>query len=160
MSILPSAHLKYALSDESYLRFALTRTFARPDFCDLNPGGYYAEHDNEFIGGNPGLEPTYSWNFDVLYEYYFNNSGILSSGLFYKDITDPIFTDMKEGECNGVSGVEVYSPYNGDNASLRGLEFNLVHKLDFMLHARTPVEYWGISKCYLDGFRNAYFGSR
>ncbi|WP_226643155.1 TonB-dependent receptor [Microbulbifer variabilis] len=132
LSILPSAHLNYALTEDSNIRFALTRTFARPDFGDLNPGGYYAEHDNEFKGGNPNLEPTYSWNFDMMYEYYYNNSGILSAGLFYKDIADPIFTDVKVGEYNGISGVDIYSPDNGDNASLRGLEFNLVHKLDFM----------------------------
>ncbi|GAA5444112.1 vitamin B12 transporter BtuB [Microbulbifer sp. NBRC 101763] len=132
LSILPSAHLKYALTEDSNIRLALTRTFARPDFGDLNPGGYYAEHDNEFIGGNPDLDPTYSWNLDFMYEYYFNDSGILSAGLFYKDITDPIFKDVKEGEYNGVSGVDIYSPENGEDAWLRGLEFNLVRKMDFL----------------------------
>ncbi|GAB2899320.1 TonB-dependent receptor [Microbulbifer echini] len=132
LSILPSVHLKYALTEDSNIRFAVTRTFARPDFGDLNPGGYYAEHDNEFIGGNPDLDPTYSWNLDMMYEYYFNEFGVLSTGVFYKDITDPIFKDVKEGEYNGVSGVDIYSPENGGNAWLRGLEFNLVRRLDFL----------------------------
>jgi len=132
LSVLPSAHLKYAFTEDSNIRLALTRTFARPDFGDLNPGGYYAEHDNEFVGGNPDLDPTYSWNLDLMYEYYFNDTGIFSTGFFYKDITDPIFTDVKEGEYNGVSGVDIYSPENGDDAWLRGVEFNLVRRLDFL----------------------------
>ena len=132
LSVLPSAHLKYALTEDSNLRLALTRTFARPDFGDLNPGGYYAEHDNEFIGGNSELEPTYSWNIDAIYEHYFSDAGIISAGLFYKDITDPIFTDVTEGEYNGNTGVDIYRPENGDAAWLRGAEFNFVRKMDFL----------------------------
>ncbi|MFC6978527.1 TonB-dependent receptor [Microbulbifer taiwanensis] len=132
LSVLPSAHLKYALTEDSNLRLALTRTFARPDFGDLNPGGYYAEHDNEFLGGNAELDPTYSWNLDAIYEHYFSDAGVVSTGLFYKDITDPIFTDVSEGEYNGNAGVDIYRPENGDDAWLRGAELNLIRKLDFL----------------------------
>ncbi|WP_160154251.1 TonB-dependent receptor [Microbulbifer sp. ALW1] len=132
LSVLPSAHLKYALNDDSNLRLALTRTFARPNFGDLNPGGYYAEHDNEFLGGNAELEPTYSWNLDAIYEHYFGDAGVASAGFFYKDITDPIFESVQEGSYNGNTGVDIYRPENGDDAWLRGFEFNLVRKLDFL----------------------------
>ncbi|WP_105101581.1 TonB-dependent receptor [Microbulbifer pacificus] len=132
LSVLPSAHLKYALTEDSNLRLALTRTFARPNFGDLNPGGYYAEHDNEFLGGNAELEPTYSWNVDAIYEHYFGDAGLVSAGYFYKDITDPIFDAVQEGNYNGKSGVDIYRPENGDDAWLHGLEFNLIRKLDFL----------------------------
>ncbi|WP_066966196.1 TonB-dependent receptor [Microbulbifer sp. Q7] len=133
LSVLPSLHMKYALDDDSNLRFAMTRTFARPDFGDSNPGGTFVEHDNEFSSGNADLEPTYSLNLDLMYERYFEDgNGVVSAGLFYKDITDPVFRDASEGDYNGNSGVDFFRPENGDNASLTGLEFNVVRKLDFL----------------------------
>jgi TonB-dependent receptor len=132
LAVLPMIHVKYALNDKTNLRFAATRTFSRPNFGDLTPGGTYIEADNEFKGGNPNLNPTYSLNFDLMGEYYFSNVGILSGGVFYKSITDPIFQDSFIGNYNGMTGVQFTAPNNGKAAWLSGLELGINRRFDFL----------------------------
>lgn len=132
LAFLPMLHIKYALNDKTNLRFAATRTFSRPNFGDLTPGGTYIEADNEFKGGNPNLNPTYSLNIDLMGEYYFSNVGILSGGIFYKSITDPIFQDSFVGSYNENPGVQFTAPNNGKTASLGGLELGLNRRFDFL----------------------------
>jgi TonB-dependent receptor len=132
LSWLPSLQVKFSPTEQTNYRFALTRTFARPDFGSLSPGGTYSEADNEFFSGNPGLDPTYSWNLDVMAEHYFADIGIVSAGLFYKRITDPIFQDARTGSFNGNSGVVLIRPENGDDAWLAGAELTFNRRLDFL----------------------------
>lgn len=132
LAVLPMLHVKYAVNDKINLRFAATRTFSRPNFGDLTPGGTYSEADNEFKGGNPNLNPTYSLNFDLMGEYYFSNVGILSGGVFYKSITDPIFQDSFIGNYNGINGVQFTAPNNGKAASLSGIEMGINRRFDFL----------------------------
>lgn len=132
LAVLPMLHVKYAVNDKINLRFAATRTFSRPNFGDLTPGGTYSEADNEFKGGNPNLNPTYCLNFDLMGEYYFSNVGILSGGVFYKSITDPIFQDSFIGNYNGINGVQFTAPNNGKAASLSGIELGINRRFDFL----------------------------
>lgn len=132
IAVLPMLHFKYAINDKTNLRFAATRTFSRPNFGDLTPGGTYIEADNEFKGGNPNLNPTYSINLDLMGEYYFSNVGILSGGVFYKSITDPIFQDSFIGNYNGINGVQFSAPNNGKSAWLSGIELGINRRFDFL----------------------------
>ncbi|WP_139423174.1 TonB-dependent receptor [Chryseobacterium mulctrae] len=132
LAVLPMLHFKYAINDKTNLRFAATRTFSRPNFGDLTPGGTYIEADNEFKGGNPNLNPTYSINIDLMGEYYFSNVGILSGGIFYKSITDPIFQDSFIGNYNGINGVQFSAPNNGKAAWLGGIELGINRRFDFL----------------------------
>lgn len=132
LAVLPMLHFKYTINDKTNLRFAATRTFSRPNFGDLTPGGTYIEADNEFKGGNPNLNPTYSINLDLMGEYYFSNVGILSGGVFYKSITDPIFQDSFIGTYNGISGVQFSAPNNGKAAWLGGIELGINRRFDFL----------------------------
>lgn len=132
LAVLPMLHLKYMINDKTNLRFAVTRTFSRPNFGDLTPGGTYSEADNEFKGGNPNLNPTYSINLDLMGEYYFSNVGILSGGVFYKSITDPIFQDSFIGNYNGINGVQFSAPNNGKAAWLGGIELGINRRFDFL----------------------------
>lgn len=130
-SVLPSLHLTIRPDDESNVRLALSRTFARPDFGDLTPGGSYMEADQTLTTGNPDLNPTYSLNLDALYERYFDSVGIVSAGVFYKDITDPIFRSSQQGSYNG-NPVTMKTAANGDKAWLAGAEFAVSRRLDFI----------------------------
>ena len=132
LAVLPMLHFKYTINDKTNLRFAATRTFSRPNFGDLTPGGTYIEADNEFKGGNPNLNPTYSINLDLMGEYYFSNVGILSGGVFYKSITDPIFQDSFIGNYNGINGVQFSAPNNGKAAWLGGIELGINRRFDFL----------------------------
>lgn len=132
LSVLPMVHLKYAAEENTNLRFAATRTFTRPDFGYLVPGGTYIAADNEYDGGNPDVNPTYSYNFDLMGEHYFGKLDVISAGMFYKLITDPIFMDTRQGDINNHTGVEISQPLNGDNAWLFGFEVSGNKRLNFL----------------------------
>ena len=68
------------------LRFAVTRTLARPNYYDTVP--YRAQDDNASTValGNADLRPTKSWNVDALAEHYFKSVGVVSAGVFYKQL--------------------------------------------------------------------------
>ncbi|MCH9692142.1 MAG: TonB-dependent receptor [Gammaproteobacteria bacterium] len=132
LSVLPSFSLSYLTNENSKLRVAATRTFARPNFGDLSPGGTYAEAEEKYTSGNPQLDPTYSDNLDVMWEYYFENIGLASVGVFYKRITDPVYQATFIGDYKGKSGVTFKQPENGSDAKLKGLEMTLNHSLEFV----------------------------
>ena len=132
-ALLPMLHLKYALDENSNLRAAYTKTFIRPAFGDMTPG---TSVDNTrtpmaITQGNPELNPTFSDNFDLMAEHYFKNVGILSGGLFYKNITDVVFTDISMQNINGNS-FQVTQAKNLNNARLFGLEAGINKRFDFL----------------------------
>jgi iron complex outermembrane receptor protein len=89
---LPSANLKWDLTDELVARFAVARTMTRPDYSALggfvNLGAPPATPDQIGAGqgGNPDLEPIRSTNFDAGLEWYFASNSLLGVGLFYMDL--------------------------------------------------------------------------
>ncbi|MBP0904764.1 TonB-dependent receptor [Mariniflexile gromovii] len=127
-NILPGLHFKYNVSDNTVLRFAWTNTLARPNYVDLVPYQEVNNEDEEIYLGNSELNPTTSMNFDVMAEHYFKSVGIISAGLFYKDIQDFVYTSQSED----TNGYEVYQPLNGDGATVFGTEFSLQRQLDFL----------------------------
>ncbi|AXP80407.1 Colicin I receptor precursor [Mariniflexile rhizosphaerae] len=127
-NVLPGLHLKYDVSNNTVLRFAWTNTLARPNYVDLVPYREINNEDEEIYLGNSELEPTTSMNFDVMAERYFKSVGILSAGLFYKDIQDFVYTSQSEN----TNGYEVYQPLNGEGATIFGAEFSLQRQLDFL----------------------------
>lgn len=126
--LLPSLNVKYTPSDELVARFAFTQTIARPTFGDsaafqiIESEISADETERKAEVGNPDLEPYESNNFDLSLEYYPGNIGVLSAGLFYKDIDNFILQAevQDNGQWDGFE--EVIQPINGGSASLTGLE--------------------------------------
>lgn len=135
-NILPGIHLKYDITDRSILRFAWTNTLARPNYVDLIPRVEIINEDDEIVIGNPELEATTSMNFDVMAEHYFESVGLISGGVFYKDIQDFIFTSISEVSDNSFGsesvGYDLFQPLNGDAATILGAEFAFQRQLDFL----------------------------
>jgi TonB-dependent receptor len=127
----PSVQLRYALDPETDVRLAVTRGIARPNYPDLAPnqsGSICATCANQpalsgFTTGNPNLKPQYAWNYDVLFSHYLTTVGVLSGGVFYKDMRDVILTRRitytGPGPFNGYQG---YAPDNGGTGWLYGVE--------------------------------------
>ncbi|MFU2509934.1 TonB-dependent receptor [Pseudoalteromonas sp. ASV78] len=131
---LPSLNLRYSISDKLVTRFAYTNTIARPTFSDSaayqlietetveDEGMQVTERKAEV--GNPDLDPYESMNLDASIEYYPGNIGVLSAGIFYKDIDNFIIQQevQDNGEWDGFD--EVVQMVNGGKASLTGIELN------------------------------------
>ena len=130
-AFLPMAHLKYSPNDNTNLRAAYTRTFARPSFGSLNPGTTRNDALRVISSGNPDLKPTFSDNFDLMGEYFFDNVGFLSAGVFYKKITDDIFNSTSQQNIDGLV-YTVTEPKNSEDGYLFGLEFGLSKRLEFL----------------------------
>jgi TonB-dependent receptor len=128
---LPGLHLKYAATPSSNVRFAVTRTLARPNYYDTVP--YRAQDDsaNTVAVGNADLRPTTSWNVDVLAEHYLKSVGVVSAGVFYKHLTDYIYIYTLQQAINGVQ-YQVTQPLNGESATLTGLEVAVQNQLRFL----------------------------
>jgi len=127
--VLPSIHFKYNLKNNTVLRFAWTNTLARPNYQDLVPYRELIREDEEIILGNSELSATESMNFDLMAEHYFKSVGIISGGLFYKDIRDFIYVHQFEDDA---TGFDAFQPQNGDDASILGVEFSFQRQLDFL----------------------------
>jgi TonB-dependent receptor len=133
-NFMPGLHLKYNFSNYSILRFAWTNTLARPNYFDLVPYAIYDPSDQDLARGNPTLQPTTAMNFDLLYENYFQTVGLISGGLFYKDISNFIygrsfqnFQDPQFGLVN-----TFVRPENGGTADVYGMEVSAQRQMDFL----------------------------
>ncbi|MFP4521684.1 MAG: TonB-dependent receptor [Fibrobacterota bacterium] len=122
---LPMLHMKYSIDDNTNIRAAFTRSFARPNHEDLVP--YVLTDDDEMEIGNPELVPTTSDNFDLMAERYFTSIGVLSGGVFFKSINGHIYESVTES-----GGYEVIQPINGEGSNLFGLEMNWQQQLTFL----------------------------
>ncbi|MCG8374608.1 MAG: TonB-dependent receptor, partial [Balneolales bacterium] len=130
---LPMIHLTYQITPLVNVRAAWTNSFAKPNYFDLAPYRVISREDQEIELGNPALEATTSMNFDLLGEYYFNSVGIISAGVFYKQISDFIYvTSFDFTETGPYTGYQAVQPVNGGDADLAGFEINLQQQLTFL----------------------------
>lgn len=132
-SFLPMFNIRYKVQDNANIRMAFTRTFVRPDFPNLIPNETTNLTTNpaSITRGNPNLQATYSNNFDVMGEYYFKNIGLISGGVFYKQIDNVIFTDRYLTTINGTNFL-IAEPKNLKKSSLAGFEAGINKRLDFL----------------------------
>ncbi len=145
-NVLPSLTLMWNVGERMVVRGAFSTALARPNYYALVPFADVKAEDREIQAGNPGLKATYSYNVDLIGEYYFKSVGILSAGLFYKkldnfiynyldaDYTTEKFAADFPGLPNPVPAGERWQmlrPLNGDNVDLFGFEVALQRKLDF-----------------------------
>lgn len=132
---MPSLHLRYNLTPNTVLRAAWTNTLARPNYIDLAPRRLILREDNELEEGNPGLDATTAMNFDLMAEHYFQSVGIVSGGVFYKNINNFIYNSVVRDYVDLGTGnqFDLYTqPQNGSGAYLRGLEVAYQRQLDFL----------------------------
>ena len=146
-NVLPGLTLKYDLNDRTVLRAAFTTALARPNYYALVPYVDIQREKREITAGNPNLKDTYSYNFDLLGEYYSKSVGIVSGGLFYKRLDNFIFNYLDidytaekfaadfPGFTNPIGEGEVWEylrPMNGRSVDMFGFEVALQRKLDFL----------------------------
>jgi TonB-dependent receptor len=133
--ILPQFHARYRLGSDINFRAGVTYTYSRPNFEDVLP--YRAEDRNEVKYGNPDLEFPKSLNIDLLGEKYLQGGGILSGGMFYKNVDDFVFFYKRFGHegdpsIGNFKLVQVEKALNGNKAFVYGAEVLSHFKLSFL----------------------------
>ena len=133
--ILPQFQARYRLGNNTNLRAAVTYTYSRPNFEDVLP--YRQEDRDEVKFGNPDLDFPRSMNIDLLAERFLPGGGLLSGGVFYKEIDDFIFYYKRfafEGDpsIGNFSRNEIEQAFNGLRASVYGAELVSHFKMPFL----------------------------
>ncbi|QKG58456.1 outer membrane beta-barrel protein [Hymenobacter sp. BRD128] len=86
--VLPSLHLRYALTPSQNLRLSYFAGLTRPSLVEKNPNLNVGPNNSTV--GNLNLRRATADNFDLRYELYASNEGLFTVGTFYKRIQDPI----------------------------------------------------------------------
>jgi TonB-dependent receptor len=158
-TVLPSFNLRYKATDNFFLRFAVAKGIARPEFPQLLPsitinvqvgqlaGGVCVPlPPNVTIGncvsgyngfaGNAELEPMDATNYDLSAEWYINDTNSLTLALFDKEVSGFIETTLGNVvpyTNNGVTrDVTVLRPENQGKGYVRGSELAWNGFFDFL----------------------------
>jgi len=118
LDILPSLNLIYDLGGGHRLRFAASRTMARPRMdemrANVTPGFNSLVCSGQpcppgstvnpwsASGGNPELEPWRANAFDLAYEWYVDSTTYLSIAGFYKDLETYIYVQNGTFDFSGI----------------------------------------------------------
>jgi len=144
LNILPSVLLKYNVNEDFKIRGSFTETLSRPKYSALIPNVNINNKDSELTLGNPELKPTTSFNFDLSADYYFKSVGLVSIGIYYKDINDFIVTQTVRGyEYEGNSYDKFMQPRNAGDANLLGVEVGYQRDFGFIAPTLKCVGFYG-----------------
>ena len=99
--ILPSLNIRYDVSDTYVVRAGLSKTMSRSPFRELSIGVRLNEAASTGVAGNPQLEPYRANQFDLSSEWYFEEGGILSAAIFYKDVGSYVISAQVPEIING-----------------------------------------------------------
>lgn len=153
-NVLPSLHLRAEPMQNLVLRAAWSNTIGRPNYTDIVPRrelDYDEVAPGVFRGGisegNPDLKPFESMNLDFSAEYYLTPAGIISLGLFYKDIKNPIYNrtiDQVDATVDGqfFSLLSTTRPENASSGKIKGIELNYQQQFTFL---PSPFDGLGLS---------------
>ncbi|MEM6628682.1 MAG: TonB-dependent receptor [Bacteroidota bacterium] len=138
---LPHLHIKIKPADWFDIRASYAQTLARPDFLWVTPRTQINNTSLAINSGNPDLEYSKSINYDFHLSAYDPILGLLTLGVFYKDISNSFFpwtiilADQDIAERNGhpgFPGYELTSYTNLDEANVYGFEIDLQTNLNFL----------------------------
>ncbi|WP_298632537.1 TonB-dependent receptor [uncultured Umboniibacter sp.] len=157
--VLPSLNMKLSVTDDSLVRFGLSKAIALPDLDQLSnhvsvwgddlrvvldpntPPGQppvpVSAKFERFLGdaGNPFLKPMESINYDLSYEWYFADDGNATASLFYKDLSNYFIngTVPRTMTNNGSTQVvQISAPTNGESGKIYGFELNYQQFYDWL----------------------------
>ena len=145
-NFFPTAQARYEFQPDLVARAAVSSTIARPGFnqvtasTSIDPSGSVST-------GNPQLKPTTATGLDLALEKYLPHAGILSLGVFDKEIKNYIVTDESNAPnpyTQGFVGLaKTYTYTNAAKARVYGLEANYVQRFRDLLPG--PFAGFGVS---------------
>jgi iron complex outermembrane recepter protein len=178
----PSLHLTYNIRENFQARLAWAQTYGRPNFPDIIPSATVQEADlttgelsdpsiarGNITVTNTGLKPWTANNYDLSLEYYTPQGGVISAGVFLKEIKDFFGNAVKIATAADLAALDLDPRYLGWNlsttfnsgrATIQGVEFNVRQSLrPFGGIGRYFTIFANATKLHLDGNPNASFTS-
>ena len=146
----PSLHFTYNATENFLLRAAYAQTYGRPDFSSVIPRTVATAADidpddptpttgrGNLTVRNPSLKPWTADNYDLSAEYYSKSGGLVSAGVFRKDLqnffgsasriaTPEILSEL--GLDPSYLGWNVTTSFNSGDARITGGEVNVRQSL-------------------------------
>jgi TonB-dependent receptor len=148
--VLPNVNVRLDPVRNLVIRAALTGTLARASYTQLNPTSTLNERPDDLsiptlTVGNSKLKPVRSLNYDLTAEYYFSSLGLVSGGVFFKDMKNNIY------RLNDLTTVAPYGTVqrrqwtNADGADVKGFEVAFERQLRFL---PAPFDGFGVAANY------------
>lgn len=86
----PSINIKYKVDDHIQLLGAVYKSETLPSYGDINPLVELQANTN-IVTGNPLLQPSTAWNYDLGATWSSNEVGLFSVDFFYKELSNLIY---------------------------------------------------------------------
>ena len=149
----PSIHFTYNATENLLFRAAWAKTYGRPNFSDIiprtvaNTSATDPDEDDDLQPGqfrgtlnvrNPSLAPWTADNFDLSAELYTANGGLISAGLFLKQLKNFFGDASRRGTPEVLAELglpdryldwNINSKFNAGDARITGAEINLKQNL-------------------------------
>ena len=131
-NLFPSIQVRYQIDADLLARATWSSTIARPGFNQANAALSIDLGAGIVTTGNPYLKPATANSFDVTIEKYLGAAGILSLGVFDKEISHYIVANVLPNQTLPNLGLypgnslplKIFTYTNAGASSARGLEFN------------------------------------
>lgn len=156
--LLPALNLTVRLRERMNLRFAASRTLARPQLRELAPFAFADYAGGHLTVGNPELRRSLIRNFDLRWENFLGGRSLLAASAFYKTFDNPIevavlpSTELLKTWVNGGTAnnwgveLELRSDLERISPALRGLSLNTNLTL-----VRSAVSVPAVIRVYIPG---------
>jgi iron complex outermembrane receptor protein len=141
---LPSLSFRLNVTDDVVLRFAASKTLTRPPLGALSPRlviGTTRPGNLQASSGNPDLKPFKSKNADLSAEWYYQDNGFITVGVFYKEVQNFLVNTVENRALpiadsdNLFAGDPVFEVSLLDNlesATVKGVEIGVQHSFDYL----------------------------
>jgi len=114
---LPSLHLNYQINDKQNMRFSVYEAINRPNISETVP--YTSRSANGNSSGNPNLKHTTGTCFDARYEIYPQREEVLSAGVFYKYLKNPIEEQVNGNNDRSVTNADKCTNYGVELVAIK-----------------------------------------
>ena len=134
---LPSFNIAFDLASDQVLRVGAARVMARQNWADISSSetfGSLTGGQGSGTRGNPNLAPTIANQFDISWEWYYDDASMLSVAYFTKELdslrtTTTVTEDRYDEENDIMVPVNFAQPGNGLGGTIDGIEIGIQHDL-------------------------------
>ncbi len=136
-NFFPSVHTTYHIRPNLQARASFSTGISRPGYNTIIPTTTIDDLNDVVTTNNAALQPQTADSYDLSLEYFSDPAGVISIGLFRKDIANYIANTIdrvQPGFSFGEQyvGYELRSAANAGSAKVQGVEINVVQQLNFI----------------------------